>query len=253
MVITMFCPKFDAAMKSYNDIVRIVSSIPQNSNGFKQLFAHEDGRLAQLNLSKLLRRSEHNKLYLSFSSRSFWNVAPGLNARASRFRKNSKSLKFKSFVIQIFIDSPDKINKNKRKYNAWFAKNLLTFLLNPKIKEYYIHEFIHVMDFRRLDPLYLKNRALTARQRENGLDGKKNFDLYVNNPLELNAYFYQGLMSLIHAKEENTKNPHKFVKRFMRHLPKVFRKNMNEKSEKKVIKRAYKLWLNDRDHNWSVN
>jgi hypothetical protein len=249
--------KIRMANNSYIAVSKHLSGLGKDLRKFQSAFTKNNGWMETLTLSTSLPRNEHIDLEVSFLDRGFHNVSNKIKARAMRVKEepnNPLNFKLKGFIIAIYFDAPPEVKKNPKVYNAWFAKNVEDIFSQESIRLSYVHEFIHVMDFRRMDPAYLQQRT---NKKETELakvgSGKRDFSKYINDPLELNAYFSQALFGVrrelrtASTPEEKQgvigKTASEFVEKFMgSYLPPQVRRNLSPDNKQRMMKRAATAW-----------
>lgn len=229
--------KIRMANNSYLAIQRKVSSLNKDQAGFEKVFRKEDGRFTSMSLGTFLRRDEHAKMFVSFLERTLMNAPPGYMASAQ--------LKKNGYHINIYFTAPQEVIRSTKAYNRWFAQNLDTVLSSSKMRSFYVHEFVHTLDFRRIPKDYLYQRPV-----QQTVIGTPE---YANAPLEMNAYFLQAI-SYIRRKLKQTQNqeeidgligrtPQEFVDKFMStYLNKELRTLLTPENRQRLMKRAATAW-----------
>lgn len=224
-----------------NFLKRVESSTPQE---LEHLVGKDaSGRFAWINLGVVAPRPEHEGLYLFFSDRADAGVKPTLTAVAQR----SGQLPTREYRIVIYVNST---SISARGWNKQFAANVASWFAHARMS--YIHEFTHVLDFRRMSDEYLASRTSRKRQaREKGQT--KDFARYMNDPLESNA-FTQESFAVVNSELRHVKTldefeqkmgatPAQFVDIFMtKYLDKRARKHWSDENKRKVIKRAIEFY-----------
>lgn len=227
--------KIRMANNSYTAIVGFVRSLGRNPKSFERLFKKENGYFVGIAAGSQIRRSEHTRLYIYFQDRKMFGIE-GTHAQAVKPTKDT-------FAIYIYFDAPVEVTGSPATYNAWFVNNLQDILNSSKIRTSYVHEFIHVLDFKRVDQDYLYNK----RQEP------ETHTAYINDPLELNAYFSETmsfvrnkLKKAASKKEKQTiigSTPQEFVNLFMqKYLSKQVRKFLTPENQQRFMKRAATAW-----------
>lgn len=251
--------KIELANKSFDSILNYIKSLGRDIKQFERVFDKNQGWFNGFALGTRVRKEEHLKLRVQFQERSLFGIRGKVNAQAVRVRvqpDNPKSAQLKGFIINIFFNAPPEVLTNPKVYNKWFAANLEDILSNPSVKSSYVHEFTHVLDFKRMDPHFLLKRSLEKQKQVDALKtsgGKRDFGKYANDPLELNAYFSQVISdvrnSLRNAKTPEEKkavignSPQEFVDKFMTvYLTKQLRKNVSPDNKQRLMKRAATAW-----------
>lgn len=252
--------KIEMANQSFDSILTFVKNLGKDIRSFERVFEKNNGWFEGFSLAPRLRRTEHLKLKVMFQDRVVFGVKNKVNAQAFRVKvqpDNPNSAQLKGFVIRIFFDTPEEARLNARTYNKWFSQNLENIIDNPDVRSSYVHEFTHVLDFRRMDPRYLLKRANNKQKEMDILQAtgsKRDFVKYTNDPLELNAYFSQAI-SDVRAKlnaattlEEKQqvigRTPQEFVDLFMStYLKKQVRNNLTPENRQRLMKRAATTWV----------
>ena len=252
--------KIEMANQSFDSILTFVKNLGKDIRSFERVFEKNNGWFEGFSLAPRLRRSEHLKLKVLFQDRVVFGVKSKVNAQVLRVKvqpDNPNSAQLKGFVIRIFFDTPEEARLNARTYNKWFSQNLENIIDNPDVRSSYVHEFTHVLDFRRMDPRYLLKRANNKQKEMDALQatgGKRDFVKYTNDPLELNAYFSQAI-SDVRAKlnaattpEEKQqvigRTPQEFVDLFMStYLNSQLRTNLTPENRQRLMKRAATTWV----------
>jgi len=123
---------------------------------------------------------------------------------------------------------------------------------------FFIHEFIHYVDFLRIHPDDIEKKSKAFYK------SKKGNKSYYNDPLELNAYIQQGLGRLEHHLRSLTgkhpegssgqrveklkvraligKSPNEFYTKVLSVLPEGFAENLTDANKNKLKKRAAQMW-----------
>lgn len=249
--------KIKMANNSYIAVSRHLSSLDKDLSKFQSAFTKNNGWMETLVLSTALPRNEHLDLEVSFLERGFHNVSSKIKARAMRVKEepnNPSNFNLKKFIIAIYFDAPPEVKKTPKTYNAWFAKNIEDIFNQRSTRLSYVHEFIHVMDFKRMEPAYLQHRTNKKETELAGIgSGKRDFVGYINDPLEMNAYYSQALFN-VRRKLKLAISPEKkraiigktaseFVDKFMNsYLPSQVRKNLTQDNRQRMMKRAATAW-----------
>lgn len=251
--------KIEMANQSFDSILTYVKGLGRDLKSFDRVFEKNNGWFEGFSLAPRLRRAEHLKLRISFQDRVVFGIKGKVNAQAFRVKvqpTNPNSAQLKGFIIRIFFDAPEEARLNARIYNKWFAQNLETILESSDVRSSYIHEFTHVLDFRRMDPRYLLKRTNDKQKDLDTLQttgGKRDFVKYTNDPLELNAYFSQAMSDVRAMLKTATTpeqkqqviggSPQEFVDLFMnKYLKKQLRKNLTPENRQRLMKRAATAW-----------
>lgn len=188
--------KLHIANEVFENVVNFVRKLGTNTTKFSDVFyTDEDGRFKgfhmETNLPKKQRIPYISNLFIEFVDYRLGKVKSTIKARARRVLEPDTG-KIAELHIQLFIDAPTPAIKAVKAYNKWFAANLLSILETSNYRSSFVHEFTHTLDFRRINPQYLIARA-KRKQAEQEAGGVRDRDKYVNDPLELNAYYQQAL------------------------------------------------------------
>jgi len=253
--------KIQAANESYDAILGYISRLDRNPKAFARVFqVNDQGFFTGFALGARVRREEHLQLAVFFMDRGLAGIKSKVNAQASRIRvrpMSTTAAAIKGYQIRIYFDAPEEARTSPKAYNKWLAANLEDLLTNDGTRSSYVHEFTHVQDFKRMDPRFLLRRgqqkqAEKERQQQAG-EKSRDFGAYANDPLELNAYFFQA-MSDVQTQLRNVKtpeekraiigsSPQEFVDKFMgTYLKKQVRKNIDSENWKRLAKRAATSW-----------
>jgi hypothetical protein len=229
--------KIRMANNSYTAVISFVRSLGKNPKSFERLFKKENGYFVGIAAGAQLKREEHTRLYIYFQDRKLFNVEGSSHAEATKPTKDT-------FAIYIYFDAPPEAIANPTTYNTWFVNNLEQIMNSSKIRSSYVHEFIHILDFKRVGQDFLYN------QRQ---DNDNSAEAYINDPLELNAYFSEA-MSFVRnklkkavSKEERRaiigSTPQEFADLFMqKYLSKQARKFLTPENQQRFMKRAATSW-----------
>jgi hypothetical protein len=229
--------KIRMANNSYLAIQQKVFSLNKDLVSFERVFRKDEGRLASMSLGTFLRRDEHVKMFVNFLERTLMNAPPGYMASA-QLRKNG-------YHINIYFTAPQEVIGSTRAYNKWFAQNLDAVLSSSKMRSFYVHEFIHTLDFKRIPKDYLYQRPV-----QQTVIGTPE---YANAPLEMNAYFLQAIsyvrrkLKKAQTQEEVDaligRTPQEFVDKFMStYLNKELRMLLAPENRQRLMKRAATSW-----------
>lgn len=179
--------KIEMANQSFDSILNYVKALGKDVKRFEQVFTKNNGWFEGFALGSRIRRAEHLKLRVSFLERNLFGVRSTIKAQAIRVKvrpDSPNSAQLKGFVINIIFDAPAEVKTNPRTYNRWFAANLEDLLSLPEVRSSYVHEFIHVLDFRRMDPQYLllrTNRKTKELDVMKATGGKRDYEKYAND------------------------------------------------------------------------
>jgi hypothetical protein len=251
--------KIGVANQSFDEILDYVMSLGKNPKAFDDVFDKNNGWMTGFALGSRIRRLEHQKLRVSFMDREVFRVRGKINAQALRVKvqpDNPRSAQLKGFLINIYFNAPAEVKSSPKTYNKWLANNLEDILQDPSVRSSYVHEFVHVLDFKRMEPTYLLKRTndkIRDQEIQQSTGVPRNFQKYANDPLELNAYFMQAMsdvqMALKNAEtvEEKQKilgsTPQEFAQQFMSiYLKKQARKNLTPDNQERLLKRAATSW-----------
>jgi len=229
--------KIRMANNSYTAILSFVRSLGKNLKSFERLFKKENGFFVGVAMGATLRREEHTKLYVRFLERTLFDAPATYIASAE--------LVGTVYRINIYFQAPPEVLSSPKKYNRWFAENLEDVLNSSKLRSYYVHEFIHTLDFRRIDPEYIYGRPEDQTV--------ANTPAYANAPLELNAYFLQAISNVRNKLKKARDNkermeivggtPQEFVEKFMtQYLSGQLRNHLNADNRQRLMKRAATAW-----------
>ena len=124
-----------------------------------------------------------------------------------------------------------------------------------KRKTIFIHEFVHLVDSRRMGEVFFKNKATISG------DGRSaTYSEYFNNPKELNTY-YQQTASVLDDKIRNLERYEREIPDimqrkfgttfesafavFLKELPRSFWGHLSPENKKKIRKRFYNYWVDN--------
>jgi len=236
------------ANNSYIAISKLLYELQNSSDKvYSQTFTKDKGKYRYLYLQNVLPRPEHEGVYLELTDRNVSKTKKTVSATAGVAFDDETNTR--QYIISVFLDIPE---SDPKLYNELFKSTVAKAFAKPENREHFIHEFVHVLDFRRLTDEYIKSRAATKQSRkESGL--KKDFNAYVNDPLESNAYTHEsfvkvqnmlkGVKSLSKWQEIMGNDVHQFVDKFMTtYLDKRARKHWSEENKRKVLKRAVSFY-----------
>jgi hypothetical protein len=229
--------KIRMANNSYVAITNFIKSLNKAHSNFERVFKKIDGRYTTIALGAKVRREEHIKLYVNFLERVLSNAPPGHMASAS--------IEKQTFHINIYFSSPPETHTNTKSYNRWFVNNIDQVLKSSKLRSYYVHEFIHSLDFRRMTPGYFQNLPNSYTQ--------VSTPQYANAPLELNAYFLQRVnyfkrrLSRMETQQEKDAligtTPQEFADIFLAgYANKDIREKLTPDNYRRLVKRAATVW-----------
>jgi len=252
--------KIQAANESYDAILGYIRRLDRNPKAFARVFQTNDrGFFTGFALGARVRQEEHLQLAVFFMDRGLAGIKSKVNAQASRIRvrpMSTTAAAIKGYQIRIYFDAPEEARTSPKAYNRWLAANLEDLLTNDGTRSSYVHEFTHVQDFKRMDPRFLLRRGQqkqAEKERQQASEKSRDFGAYANDPLELNAYFFQA-MSDVQTQLRNVKtpeekraiigsSPQEFVDKFMgTYLKKQVRKNIDSENWKRLAKRAATSW-----------
>jgi len=248
--------KLHVANETFENIVAFVKKLGNDSSKFADKFyTDEAGRFKgfhmEINLPKKQRIPEISNLFIEFVDRELSGVKPTIKARASRVLEPNTG-EIKALIISLYIDASNAANKPVKSYNKWFASNLLSILEKSNYRSSFVHEFTHTLDYRRINPEYLIARA-KRKQTELEAGGVSDRDKYVNDPLELNAYYQQAISDfydqLVNTKTVDEWNsfvgdtPQQFAETIINTYlrPQVIRR-LTPENKKRFMKRLATTW-----------
>ena len=113
------------------------------------------------------------------------------------------------------------------------------------MRGFYVHEFIHTLDFRRMSKDYLYNR----KPEESVINSPG----YFNAPIELNGFYSQGLSVVVNKLKRATtqeekeeilgKTPQEFAERFVsKTIHSEFFKLLTPENKQRILKRIAVTW-----------
>ena len=189
--------KLHIANEVFENIVSFIESLDQDISKFRRNFIKEkNGKFIGFELERRLPEiPEIQDLTVYFYDYEMSGVKETIKAKAGR---NILDNKLASVYISLYFDAPASAKKTTVAYNRWISKNLATIIQDSKYRSSFVHEFTHTLDFRRINPEYLIARAI-RKIAEKEANVKRDRDSYINDPLELNAY-YQQAMNDLYAK-----------------------------------------------------
>lgn len=240
--------KLHTANEVFENIVSFVEGLNQDVEKFRRSFIKEKtGKFIGFELERRLpKMPETQAMKVYFFDYDMSGVKKTIKAYADR---NVEDNKLKDVRISLFFDAPASAKKTTLSYNRWLAKNLANILQDPRYRSSFVHEFTHTLDYRRINPEYLVARA-KRKIAEKEANVKKDRDKYINDPLELNAY-YQQAMSDIYAKLLETteewnnvigNTAQEFADILISHLRPQVQKRLNPENIKRLMKRAATTW-----------
>jgi hypothetical protein len=225
------------ANNSYLSIVKLLTSLNGEVENFERVFKKQDGYFYSIALGAKLRRDEHTKVYVEFPDTTMANAPKDYGASAQMIGN--------SFVIKLYINAPPEVIDSPKKYNPWFAANIANLINTLKVRSRYVHEFVHTLDFKRMNKDYLYDRP----SKENIVGTPE----YSNSPVEMNAFYLQAISNLktkLRKIEDPAKRsamlgatPQEFADLFMtKYLNPVFREKLNAENQKRLRKRVASAW-----------
>ncbi len=241
--------KLHKANEVFESIISFVENLNQDPKNFDKKFMKDnENRLYGIKLHSIISMPETENMRVLFFDYDIEGVKKTIKAKAGRKIEGDQ---LKSVYVSLFFDAPSSVKENVKTYNRWFAKNLINILNDSRYRSSFVHEFTHTLDYRRINPEYLVARA---KQKISEKEAKKtkDRDKYINDPLELNAY-YQQAMSDIYNKllatetvEEWNKlignTPQEFVEVLLANLRPQVQKRLNPENVKRLMKRASTTW-----------
>lgn len=247
--------KLHLANESFENIVTFIQRLRKDPKRFKESFYTDNkGRLTGFsiegNFAKSKQRPEYANLFIQFYDHELYNVKNTVKAKAARVIDPATN-KLIELHITLFVDVPQEAKQSTKSYNAWIVKNLEDILQNPRYRSSFVHEFTHTLDFRRVDPSYLVS---ISKQKKEELEAKikRDREKYINDPLELNAYYYQAMSDLYASllktetpEEWNTlvgNSPQEFVEILLSYLRPQAKKRLTPENIKRFMKRASSAW-----------
>lgn len=248
--------KLHLANESFEHILNFIQKLGKKLEKFEQSFYKDDqGRLVgfsiEENLAKSKQKPEYTNLFIRFQDYELYNVKKTIKAKASRIM-DKETNEITELHITLFIDVPTEAKRYyRRKYNNWIAKNLEDILQDPRYRSSFVHEFIHILDFRRVDPSYLASRT-TRKKQELETKMKKDREKYINDPFELNAYYNQALSDMYNdlLKTETPEewnalagySAQEFTDNLLNYLRPQAKKRLTPENIKRFMKRASTAW-----------
>ena len=248
--------KLHLANESFEHILDFIQKLGKNLEKFEQNFYKDDqGRLSgfsiEENLAKSKRKPEYANLFIQFHDHELSNVKKTFKAKASRL-VDEKTNKLVELHITLYIDVPTEAKRSyRKKYNNWIAKNLEDVLQDPRYRSSFVHEFIHTLDFRRVDPSYLVLRT-NKRKQEIEKNISKDLEKYINDPFELNAYYNQAISDMYNdllqtetPEEWNAlvgSSAQEFTDNLLNYLRPQVKKHLTPENTKRFMKRASTTW-----------
>lgn len=248
--------KLHLANESFEHILDFIQKLGKNLEKFEQSFYKDDqGRLSgfsiEENLAKSKRKPEYANLFIQFHDHELSNVKKTFKAKASRL-VDEETNKLVELHITLYIDVPTEAKRSyRKKYNKWIAENLEDVLQDPRYRSSFVHEFIHTLDFRRVDPSYLVLRTNRKKQ-EIETKIKKDLEKYINDPFELNAYYNQALSEMYNdlLKTETPEewnalagnSAQEFTDNLLNYLRPQAKKRLTPENIKRFMKRASTTW-----------
>jgi hypothetical protein len=241
--------KLHIANETFENIVAFVRKLKKNPTRFAESFyTDETGRFKGFQLqTNLPEIPEISNMFIEFLDHNISGVKETIKARAGRIiDQNTRTIS--EMRIKLFIDAPPTVIKLTNSYNAWFVKNLADILEKSNYRSSFVHEFTHTLDFRRINPQYLIDRA---KRKE--VSDIRDRDKYANDPLELNAYyqqaisdFYDQLLKTKTVEEWNAQvgeTPQRFAENIVTlYLRPQVKKRLSPENKKRLMKRAATAW-----------
>ena len=230
--------KLHLANESFEHILNFIQKLGKKLEKFEQSFYKDDqGRLVgfsiEENLAKSKQKPEYTNLFIRFQDYELYNVKKTIKAKASRIM-DKETNEITELHITLFIDVPTEAKRYYRRKRSSF-----------------VHEFIHILDFRRVDPSYLASRT-TRKKQELETKMKKDREKYINDPFELNAYYNQALSDMYNdlLKTETPEewnalagySAQEFTDNLLNYLRPQAKKRLTPENIKRFMKRASTAW-----------
>jgi len=235
------------ANNSYIDVSKLLYSLRGAGVRELEMVVHKlNGKYGTIDLEAMLPRPEHEGLYLSIVDHATTGTKGTILSNASNQIGDDGQ---RTYTINVFYDIPHKSNKE---YNVAWCEGVATWFSGSENRANYVHEFVHVMDYRRLSDEYLQGRAATKKANQEA-GKKKDFHKYMNDPLETNAYTNQSLATvksmLRNARTRKAweaimgHSPAEFVQKFLtQYLDHRAQKHWDDENQRRAIKRAAQFY-----------
>jgi len=241
--------KLHMANEVFENIVSYIENLNQDISNFRKNFTRDkNNRFVGINMSTVSSTPEVANMHVYFYDYDLIGIKKTVKAKAGR---NIKDGDLESVYVHLFFDAPEAAKKNATTYNRWLAKNLAEILKDPKYRSSFVHEFTHTLDFRRINPKYLVARSI-RKTAEKEAKSEINRDKYINDPLELNAYYQQAMSDLYNklletetVEEWNNivgNTPQEFATKLIANLRPQVQKRLNPENVKRLMKRASTAW-----------
>jgi hypothetical protein len=92
----------------------------------------------------VLPRPEHEGVYLELTDRNVSKTKKTVSATAGVAFDDETNTR--QYIISVFLDIPE---SDPKLYNELFKSTVAKAFAKPENREHFIHEFVHVLDFRR--------------------------------------------------------------------------------------------------------
>jgi hypothetical protein len=242
--------KLHTANEVFENVVSFVESLDQDVEKFRKRFIKEKGgKFVGIKLDRLLpSMPEIKAMTVYFLDYEMSGVKKTVKAKAGRTIEDNKLI---NVHVSLFFEAPATAKKTTLTYNRWLAKNLADILQDSKYRSSFVHEFTHTLDFRRINPEYLVART-KQKIAEKEANVKKDRDKYINDPLELNAYYQQAMSDLYNKLLETEtvdewnnlvgSTPQEFADNLLANLRPQVQKRLNPENIKRFMKRAATAW-----------
>jgi len=231
------------ANSSYIAVAKLLYRLQaEPKRAFDKIVNKVGGRYGVIDLERVLSGPEYEGLKLGLVDHETAQVKRTVSSTANRYITPDG----RSYLLSVYFNPGP--NLTDAEYNRAFRASVLLAPLHPKNREHYVHEFVHVMDFRRMSDEYLMGRS-SAKLARMQRGEKKDFRRYMNDPLETNAFTHQSftrVKSMLKGARTRAaweavmgRSPHEFVDKFMStYLDKRARKHWSEDNLRKLAKRA---------------
>jgi len=189
-----------------------------------------------------------------------WKNNAELTPRTDKFFKNKPLVqagkidpRYKDLRI-ILTDPGKEVKGMQALFDASKAPKIVDIIFdpegleNPDLRKYFVHEFVHYLDYSRT-----KNKEVWSRGSSIASNAE---EAYYNNPVEFNSYYQQGVSNYMESlsnilrrgdkRDILTFVPVTFDKFFkvmtIHFLNRNFVKNLNERNLRKLKKRLFNLY-----------
>lgn len=255
----------------------------------------QEGRYIAIQLMKVSPKPEHDKLRLYFVEKTLQpQYMQQKTAGLSQPVDPTTGFAEIKLGYRISDYDPNISIKDTKTYNEWFKQNIVRVF--KRMRSTYVHELTHILDYKRVkEQDWLETRKRVGIEKQQNIDKmrsdlefmgmkfkrlraptkkvemRKNINQltknieqktkekhvdYINDPLELNAYFNETLSKFIFAikklddrSEENIKqivgnSPAEFADNFTRKLHSSTKKSISEENLKRYLKRVTLIYDN---------